>query len=384
MPNRSSISSSTPSCLGNPPDKTQGTNCATCPFSAECKAVKAQKCFGSFSLSSRGVCIYCYAAVECKEKTQRKIVAGAIKKTQMELVRNDAPPELSDQILKKSPVRTDNIIEKIPAADASCEKCANRPCSLVNQSGSSGCLHYLPSNIENIPAAVVEDTLEMALDFCKNPATLMRNLDETNIGSVGHVYNCGKVLRALVNGSGNLERQEKDTLFNEEEESFQTPNRVNENMIENWFNTEHCKSGKHCKSCRTSRRFRKSIRRLWKVDGLDFYCQSRGTALDDGVSSDIRESLTVEKPSNVETPPTDEAVCVNNTGMQDSFDIGVTYIFDKHEEENMLWVTDNLGSRREVLKERFKLPPEEKKEKKERITRSDSEDRDSDFADIPF
>jgi hypothetical protein len=62
-----------------------------------------------------------------------------------------------------------------------------------------------------------------------------------------------------------------------------------------------------------------------------------------------------------------------------------TYIFDKHEEEDMLWVTDNLGTRREVLKERFKLPPEEeKKEKKEKITKSDSEDRDSSFADIPF
>jgi hypothetical protein len=45
----------------------------------------------------------------------------------------------------------------------------------------------------------------------------------------------------------------------------------------------------------------------------------------------------------------------------DSFDVGVTYIFDKHEEEDMLWVTDNLGTRREVLKERFKLPPEERK-----------------------
>jgi hypothetical protein len=268
----------------------------------------------------------------------------------------------------------------------------HRPCSLVNKSGSRGCLHYLPSNIENIPAAVVKDTLERALGFCKNPATLMRNLDETNIGSVGHVYNCGKVLRALVNSSGNFEKQEKDTLFNEEEESFQTPNRVNENTTRTvetppnkpmWFDSGHCRSESHCKPCRGSRKFREDISRLWSVDGLDFWCPARGVARDDENYSDIGESLTVEKPSTVETPPTDEAVCVNNTGMQDSFDIGVTYVFDKHEEEDMLWVTDNLGTRREVLKERFKLPPEEKKIMPPKETKN-LEDVDEDFGDIPF
>jgi hypothetical protein len=261
------------------------------------------------------MCKHCSVIVECKEKKQRKVVADAIK-TQM------------DQILKA------NITEKIPAE-------------------------------------ILERVLKRALDFCDDPTTLMQNLDTIQIGDEGHIYNghiynCGEVLRELVNGSGNI----PGAILKEE------PSKK-----ENWFDTVHCKSGKHCKYCRTSRKFREDIRRLWKVDPLDFYCQSEGIAYDNGGDCDIGESLTVETPPIVEAPPLDEAVCVNNTGMGDSFDVGVTYIFDKHEEEDMLWVTDNLGTRREVLKERFKLPPEEKKE---RITRNDSEDRDSDFADIPF
>jgi hypothetical protein len=226
------------------------------------------------------MCKHCSVIVECNEKKQRRTVADAIK-TQM------------DQILKA------NITEKIPAEIL--ERVLRRALDFCDDQTT------LMQNLDTI-------------QICDDQTTLMQNLDTIQIGDEGHIYNCGEVLRELVNGSGNFERQEKDTLFNEEEESFQTPNRVNE--------------------------------------------------------------ITTK---TVETPPTDEAVCVNNTGMQDSFDVGVTYIFDKHEEEDMLWVTDNLGTRREVLKERFKLPPEEeKKEKKEKITKSDSEDRDSSFADIPF
>jgi hypothetical protein len=252
------------------------------------------------------MCKHCSVIVECKEKKQRRTVADAIK-TQM------------DQILKA------NITEKIPTK-------------------------------------VLEIVLKRALDFCKYPTTLIRNLDTIQIADEGHIYNCGEVLRELVNGSGNI----PGAILKEE------PSKK-----ENWFDTVHCKSGKYCKSCRTSRRFREDIRRLWKVDALDFYCLSSGIAYDNGGDSDIGESLTVEKPPIVETPPLDEAVCVNNTGMGDSFDIGVTYIFDKHEEEDMLWVTDNLGTRREVLKERFKLPPEEKK------IEPPKETKDEEF-EIPF
>jgi hypothetical protein len=224
----------------------------------------------------------------------------------------------------------------------------------------------LKANItEKIPARILERILRRALDFCDDPKTLMLNLDTIQIGDEGHIYNCGEVLRELVNGSGNI----PGAILKEE------PSKK-----ENWFDTVHCKSGKYCKSCRTSRRFREDIRRLWKVDGLDFYCLSSGIAYDNGGDSDIGESLTVE------TPPLDEAVCVNNTGMGDSFDVGVTYVFDKHEEEDMLWVTDNLGTRREVLKERFKLPPEEKKIEPPKETKSEdySDLDDEEVDEIPF
>jgi hypothetical protein len=166
----------------------------------------------------------------------------------------------------------------------------------------------LKANItEKIPARILERILRRALDFCDDPKTLMLNLDTIQIGDEGHIYNCGEVLRELL----------------KEEPSKK----------ENWFDTVHCKSGKYCKSCRTSRRFREDIRRLWKVDSLDFYCLSSGIAYDNGGDSDIGESLTVgiaydnggdsdigesltvETPPIVEAPPLDEAVCVNNTGM---------------------------------------------------------------------
>jgi len=49
-----------------------------------------------------------------------------------------------------------------------------------------------------------------------------------------------------------------------------------------------------------------------------------------------------------------EVVCVNNLGMEDSFDEEVTYVAEKHPDSDMIYVYDRNGEKRECFKERFK------------------------------
>lgn len=48
-----------------------------------------------------------------------------------------------------------------------------------------------------------------------------------------------------------------------------------------------------------------------------------------------------------------ELTCTDNTGMEEHFDRGVTYLAEGHENIDMLWVYDKLGRRIEVFADRF-------------------------------
>jgi hypothetical protein len=49
-----------------------------------------------------------------------------------------------------------------------------------------------------------------------------------------------------------------------------------------------------------------------------------------------------------------EVICVNNLGMEDSFDEGVEYIAEKHSESDMIYVWDKQNVKVECFTERFK------------------------------
>lgn len=49
-----------------------------------------------------------------------------------------------------------------------------------------------------------------------------------------------------------------------------------------------------------------------------------------------------------------EVVCVNAAGMEDSFDEGATYVAERHPEDDMVYVWDRNGEKRECFSERFK------------------------------
>ena len=48
-----------------------------------------------------------------------------------------------------------------------------------------------------------------------------------------------------------------------------------------------------------------------------------------------------------------ELVCLDNIGMEDRFDLGITYLCEKHKDPTMLWVYDKLGRKDEYLRGRF-------------------------------
>ena len=49
------------------------------------------------------------------------------------------------------------------------------------------------------------------------------------------------------------------------------------------------------------------------------------------------------------------AVCLNNSGAEEKFDVGVEYVFETHKDKSMIWVWDKFGVKGEFFKERFKL-----------------------------
>jgi len=52
------------------------------------------------------------------------------------------------------------------------------------------------------------------------------------------------------------------------------------------------------------------------------------------------------------------AVCLDNNGLVEGFDVGVEYVFEPHADKEMLWVYDRFGERKACFRERFKLVEE--------------------------
>ena len=48
-------------------------------------------------------------------------------------------------------------------------------------------------------------------------------------------------------------------------------------------------------------------------------------------------------------------VCLDNTGYEDCFDVGIEYVGEVHDDVSMFWVYDRFGNRKELLKDRFEI-----------------------------
>ena len=46
-------------------------------------------------------------------------------------------------------------------------------------------------------------------------------------------------------------------------------------------------------------------------------------------------------------------ICINNTGIEDKFDIGIEYLVEDHPDSSMVYVYDKMGSKGECFKNRF-------------------------------
>ena len=68
---------------------------------------------------------------------------------------------------------------------------------------------------------------------------------------------------------------------------------------------------------------------------------------------DSEEEWT-ENPTSLEPfEDNPEVVCVSNLGIEDGFDEGITYVAEDHEDDEMIYVYDRNGEKRELLAERF-------------------------------
>jgi predicted DNA-binding WGR domain protein len=49
------------------------------------------------------------------------------------------------------------------------------------------------------------------------------------------------------------------------------------------------------------------------------------------------------------------AVCLNNSGAEEKFDVGVEYVFEAHKDKSMIWVYDKFGAKGEYFRDRFEI-----------------------------
>jgi hypothetical protein len=64
----------------------------------------------------------------------------------------------------------------------------------------------------------------------------------------------------------------------------------------------------------------------------------------------------VETPASTDSPfenDSDIAICINNTGIEDKFDLGVEYVFEEHKDFQMICVYDKNGIKGEFFRDRF-------------------------------
>jgi hypothetical protein len=59
------------------------------------------------------------------------------------------------------------------------------------------------------------------------------------------------------------------------------------------------------------------------------------------------------------TPNTHNVICINRIGMEERFDDGIEYVWERHTEKKMLWVWDKFGVKSEYFIERFKFVKED-------------------------
>jgi len=317
-----------PICLGKPP--IDSAACRLCPFERECQETKLKilQCFGFGHCRPAG-CKGCPKLEECRAKTQKNIIARVTKK---------------------------------------------------------------------IPVRVLEDALRSALGLLGSPSTLMDSLSRMPVTVKGETYNCGDVLKGLADGSANFEDGGRDPVISaaDLDALFAKPTVNTPPAKPSFFETYHCKSMTHCKFCRGKRSFRENIARHFDVGGdIDFWCPIKG-AIDDEDDDEELDDIDernktlgdpdwddnlIKAAETMRSTPLDEVVCVNNTGMEDKFDLGVTYVFEAHDDADMLWVTDKAGQRRESLKERFQMP---KTPEQGHFNPEDEQEEDWAANDIPF
>lgn len=73
---------------------------------------------------------------------------------------------------------------------------------------------------------------------------------------------------------------------------------------------------------------------------------------EDDTTVQVQEKEVEAKPAK---PAKDwEVVCINNLGMEDSFDENVEYIAERHTESDMIYVWDKRNEKKECFTERFK------------------------------
>lgn len=89
-------------------------------------------------------------------------------------------------------------------------------------------------------------------------------------------------------------------------------------------------------------------------------CKSRFDPSDlnaDGICMECEEARRVAKKAAKKAKQEDEVlVCVDNSGMEDRFDIGIEYLVEDHSANDMVYVYDKLGRKDEYFRTRFVTP----------------------------
>lgn len=68
----------------------------------------------------------------------------------------------------------------------------------------------------------------------------------------------------------------------------------------------------------------------------------------------VDNPLVCDECGEYGTEPTEVVlVCVNNTGVEEFFDVGVEYVYERHKDPSMVYAYDKFGERREMMADRF-------------------------------
>lgn len=76
---------------------------------------------------------------------------------------------------------------------------------------------------------------------------------------------------------------------------------------------------------------------------------------EDEVTPELEEESQIPSHNGFDDEDDFEVLCINAVGMEDSFDFEITYIAEKHAEDDMIYVWDRNGEKKECFLERFAL-----------------------------